>query len=560
MRQLTWIIVAWSMAGLGSPLRAQLPADSGERARAIHVLHRLAYGPRPAEVDRVVAMGVEAYIAQQLDPARIDDGVLEARLADFVVLQTDTRTLAALLRGAQDERREQQRQQPDTGDASRRPVRTPPGANARTLRRRLGEFQAVAVVRAVVSERQLHEVMVDFWTNHFNVFLGKGPERALMPGYIERTIRPRALGRFEDLLIATAQSPAMLVYLDNAQSVQPGATPPRLERMRARLSQPRMGGRRPGGRGAEMRTRADSMLRRLEDRVPKGLNENYARELLELHTLGVDGGYTQDDVQGVARILTGWSVGDPFRSPEFVFNDWAHDRTAKTALGVAFPAGGGMEEGLELLRMLASHPSTARHMSRKLCARFVSDDPPPGCVDTAAAAWERSDGAIREVLAAIFRAPEFWPPEYRDVKVKTPLEFVASAVRAVGGTPDASPALARVVAHLGQPLYLEPAPTGYPESQESWVNASALLERLNIAMALGGQRLPGVSVALDPVIPRLDDPAALAAAVNTAVLAGRGSPSTLRVIAERVAAVRDAARAHALAIGLALGSPEFQRQ
>jgi uncharacterized protein (DUF1800 family) len=397
------------------------------------------------------------------------------------------------------------------------------------------------VLRATLSERQLYEVMVDFWTNHFNVFMGKGADRFLMASYIQETIRPHALGTFEDLLIATAKSPAMLFYLDNVQSVAPGSEPPQLRR-------PRMAGR-------QMRP----LPEQLRQRMPRGLNENYARELLELHTLGVDGGYTQEDVVNVARVLTGWSIDLPRRGTEFTFHDWAHDRGEKIVLGTTFPAGQGMSEGVELLEMLARHPSTMRHVGSKLCARFVNDEPPSGCVDAAVRAWEASGGEIRDVLRAIFSSPEFWAAENRAAKTKTPLEFVASAVRAVGAVPDTTPALAQLVARLGQPLYLQEPPTGYPETQESWVNSGALLQRLNTAMAIAAGRAPGLTIDLDHVLPAGDDPEALVAAVNRVVLNGTGSPTTLKVIRDQVLVVRGP-EARALAVGLALGSPEFQKQ
>ena len=228
--------------------------------------------------------------------------------------------------------------------------------------------------------------------------------------------------------------------------------------------------------------------------MPRGLNENYARELLELHTVGVDGGYTQQDVVDVARILTGWGIERPDRGAAFEFHDWAHDRGEKTVLGVRFPAGHDMDEGLRLLGLLASHHATMHHVSHKLCARFVADDPPDGCVDAAVDAWHHSDGDIREVLRAIFRSPDFWAPQTRRAKVKTPLEFLVSAVRATGAVPDTTARLALVVARLGQPLFLQPAPTGYGEIQDDWVNAGALLNRMNVAVALAAGRLPGAAV------------------------------------------------------------------
>jgi uncharacterized protein (DUF1800 family) len=272
--------------------------------------------------------------------------------------------------------------------------------------RALAQFQQLAVVRAVTAEDQLREVMVDFWTNHFNIYLDKGIDRALLPEFIDQTIRPMALGKFEDLLLATARSPAMLFYLDNVRSVKPGAVPPQL----ARLDQPR---RRPGrmmNRDMNREMSRDSLRARLQERMPTGINENYARELMELHTLGVDGGYTQHDVTEVARILTGWGMQQPNRGTHFEYHTWAHDEGGKTVLGVNFPSGGGEGEGKRLIQMLANHPATMHHVSRKLCARLVADDPPDGCVDDAVRAWKESHGEILAVLRAIVHSPDFWAP------------------------------------------------------------------------------------------------------------------------------------------------------
>ena len=554
--------VAWSPARVGPTSRAkQSPADSVERARALHVLNRLAFGPGLGDVDRVVAMGVDRYIEQQLNPEKIKDDQLERRLASFEVLRTSPETQARIY--VEEQRARQQRQRAAGQDSARMgandvppPGREPPSLNR--ARRLAGELQQAAVVRGTLSERQLYQVMVDFWTNHFNVFLGKGADRFLLPEYIEHAIRPNAMGRFEELLIATARSPAMLFYLDNVQSVAPGSRPPQLARLeRARQAMAR---RRPGRvPGRPDPRQLDSLRARIEQRIPQGINENYARELMELHTLGVDGGYTQQDVINVARILTGWSMTPPQQGARFVFNDWAHDTGEKVVLGRTFPAGRGQQEGSELLKLLANHPSTMRHVSAKLCARLLADDPPDGCVDAGVHAWERTAGDIRAVLRAIFRSPEFWAPEYRAAKVKTPLEFVVSAVRAVGGGPDSTLALAQVVGRLGQPLYLEQPPTGYPETQESWVNSGALLERLNVAMGIAAGRVPGIAVDPRALIPDWSDPGQLADLVNRRVLNGAASDNTLRVIREQTANLPPA-QARVMALGLALGSPEFQKQ
>src|SRR2546430_8495399 len=367
----------------------RLSAQLSPRDSALHVLNRLAYGPRPGEVDRVAADGVMRWIDRQLSPGKIDDGALAAHERRFKILDYDAGELARIYVDAQRARREQQRQQ---GDADRDRM-DPAQARGRRL---AGEFQELAVVRAVLSERQLYEVMVDVWANQFNVFFAKGADRFLTPSYIEQTIRPRALGKFADLLIATAESPAMLFYLDNWESVAPGATPPQAMRLRARpLFGPRpMFGRPPLFDPGHDPMRADSLRRQALARVPKGINENYARELLELHTLGVDGGYTQQDVINVARIFTGWSVRRPQQGGDFEFHDWAHDYGEKVGMGVMFPAGRGRDEGVRLLKLLANYPATMHHVSRRLCQRFVNDDPPDGCVDDAVTAWKRDRKSV----------------------------------------------------------------------------------------------------------------------------------------------------------------------
>ena len=531
-------------------------ADSLERARALHVLNRLTYGPRPGDVDGVLAMGVDRFIEQQLHPETINDDALRPWLQRYEVLHMSPQELANVFLQEQLQRRARQ-----AGAGQLVPPLRHAAVRGRRMsraRRLAGELQQAAVVRAALSQRQLDEVMVDFWTNHFNVFLGKGADRFLLPDFIEHTIRPHAMGTFGDLLIATAESPAMLFYLDNAESVASGSTPPQLAQLNQRLERARMGGRPRFGRRADP-ARMDSLRRRIEQRLPKGINENYGRELMELHTLGVNGGYTQQDVINVARILTGWSITPPRQGGGFVFRAWAHDRGAKVVLGHEFPAGHEMDEGIALLKLLAMHPATRRHVSSELCAKFVADDPPEGCVDAAVAAWQHTGGDMREVLGAIFRSPEFWASENANNKFKTPLEFVVSAVRAVGATPDSTLALAQIVGRLGEPLYLDQPPTGYPESQASWVNSGALLQRFNVAMGLAAGRAPGVTVNVEGLIPEGTDPGGLAEAVDRAILHGAASANTLRVIREETADLGPR-QARVTAVGLALGSPEFQRQ
>ncbi len=447
MRIIPVFLLFW-VGSVGVPGHQPPPSSAGiDSAR--HVLDRLAYGPQPGQAEAVAREGVMRWIDRQLAAGDQDDPALRKRIAGYELLSTSSQDLLQQFTEAQRERRQDQRDRPDSMMAPDR--RPPPPEELTGIRRLLGQLPSLVVVRAAGADQQLREVMADFWFNHFNVFAGKGLDRVYLPEYLERTIRTHALGHFEDLLVATATSPAMMFYLDNAQSVAPGSRPPALDRRPAmavrgrpgrsgRPGRPGLGGQPafPGGRAPN--PRADSMRQQALARMPTGINENYARELLELHTLGVNGGYSQTDVTEAARILTGWSIAPPggalagFRrgaEPRagFEFHEWAHDRGAKTVLGAEFPAGHGEDEGKTLLAMLASHPSTMHFVSAKLCARFVNDDPPDGCIDDAVRAWKRTQGDMREVLRAIFHSPDFWAPQNRAVKVKTPLEFVISAVR-----------------------------------------------------------------------------------------------------------------------------------
>ena len=547
------VLAALVLAFLSVSPTVRLSAQLSPQDSAFHALNRLAYGPRPGDVQRVAAEGVMRWIDRQLSPEEIDNHRLAERERQFQILRYDRGDLAAMYVDAQRERRARKL----AAAADTMADKSAADPIAQRGRRLAGQFADLAVVRAALSERQLYEVMVDFWTNHFSVYIAKGADRFLTPDYIEHTIRPRAMGTFEDLLIATARSPAMLFYLDNWESVAPGSVPPAALRVRARP----LFGRRPG-LFDPMRdpARQDSVRRRALERMPKGINENYARELLELHTLGVEGGYTQQDVIAVARIFTGWSIERPQQGGGFEFHGWAHDRGEKDVLGVRFEGGHDMDEGIRLLKVLADQPATMHHVSRKLCQRFVNDDPPDGCVDDAVAAWKRSSGDMREVLRAIFHGPDFWAAENVRAKVKTPLEFVVSAARAAAAEPDTTPRLAQVVARLGEPLYLHVAPDGYSEREAAWVNSGALLDRMNAAVALATARLPGMTVELDSVVPLTADAHALIAAVNDRILGGRMSENTKAVVGRQLSDVKDPLQARALAVGLAIGGPEFQRQ
>jgi len=323
------------------------------------------------------------------------------------------------------------------------------------------DLQESKIFRAVYSNRQLDEVLVDFWYNHFNVFMDKGADRYLTTEYERDAIRPHVLGKFRDLLEATAKSPAMLFYLDNWQSVGPN-TPQALR----------------GGPNAQRR----------------GLNENYGRELMELHTLGVDGGYTQKDVTEVARCFTGWSIDQPQRGGSFRFAPRLHDNGEKTVLGVKIPAGGGESDGEKVLDIVARHPSTAHFISQKLAQRFVADNPPAALVDRMAHTFLTTDGDIRAVMQTMLDSKEFWSEGAFRSKMKSPLEVVVSAVRASNGNVDFATALVNQVAQLGEPLYRKVEPTGYSNSSQAWMNTGGLMARMNFALQLSSNKVPGVVI------------------------------------------------------------------
>jgi uncharacterized protein (DUF1800 family) len=317
------------------------------------------------------------------------------------------------------------------------------------------------LLHAVYGNRQLEEVLTDFWYNHFNVFLDKGADRYMVTQYERDVIRPHVLGKFRDLLAATAKSPAMLFYLDNWQSVGPNAP---------------QGRGRQGGQG------------------PRGLNENYGRELLELHTLGVDGGYTQKDVTEAARCFTGWTILQPQRGGNFVFNRRAHDDGEKTVLGGKIPAGRGIDDGEKVLDIVAHHPSTARFISKKLAMRFVVDDPPQALVDRMAETFTRTDGDLRAVMRTMLESKEFFSVAAYQSKLKSPLEVVASAARALNADVDFAFPLANQVAQLGEPLYRKQEPTGYSNNSQEWLNSAGLMARMNFALQLADNKVPGVKV------------------------------------------------------------------
>ncbi len=559
MRKL--FLPALALGLLATSAGAQAPMTSIDSAR--HVLNRLAYGALPGQIEAVAREGVMKWVDRQLGFDDIHDPALKSLESSFDILHTS----ASDLQGMQQKQVAQAKRLQAIDDTTARAqalqmLRQDQQAGKQDLRTLLGEVSSLAVIRAAQSDRQLPEILADFWTNHFNVFIGKNQDRPYFPEYLEGTIRAHALGRFEDLLLATAKSPAMMLYLDNAQSVAANTDQRTLalaQQARARPGAMRTG--RNGRRtiGPPRQPLLDSaQMARLKQSAPRGLNENYARELMELHTLGVDGGYSQQDVINVARVLTGWGVDR--RTDEFAFRAVAHDTDPKTVLGERFPGGHGEDEGVRLLKYLAEQAATMHHVSAQLCARFVADAAPDGCIDDAVRAWKQSKGDIRVVMRAIIYSPDFWAPSNVQSKVKTPLEFVVSAVRALGGTPDSTPRTAQRVAQLGEPLFQKQTPNGYGESQEDWVNSGALLARMNFAVQLASGRLPGVTIDLESVIPATTDHAALVDRIDRSVLGGGMSDHTRTTILKQIADLSDPRAARALAVGLAIGGPEFQRQ
>jgi len=509
-------------------LLAASPAKLSERQRALHALNRLGFGPRPGDVEKVMNAGVDKWIDQQLHPERIADTAVAARLQNFPTLQlSDSDIVQKYYLPLQQMRREAK----NDGEALKE-LREKIPYDQRP-QRVVEDLVSQRIVRAVDSDRQLNEIMVDFWMNHFNVFVGKGLDRFLLTSYERDVIRPHIWGKFEDLLMATAKSPAMLFYLDNATSVAaPENRPPLPPRVAMR------------------------MMQQPQAKRNGGLNENYAREIMELHTLGVDGGYTQKDVTELARVLTGWSIARPQEgNVSFVFRRAVHDVKPKTVLGVRFPAGGGIEEGERMIHILAHQPATAHHIAYQLCQRLVADDPPPALVDRVAKRFLATDGDLRETVKAVISSPEFWDPGVYRAKVKSPFEYVVSAVRAVDAHVDDARPIARSLQQIGEPLYGAQPPTGYKDTADAWVNTGALVNRLNFAMALANNSLPGIATNVMTLVGGVDQQNCVDA-LAVAITGGNLTDETRQTIKAKATGdqqVRTVA-------GLILGSPEFQRQ
>lgn len=554
----------------------------------LHALDRLAYGPRPGDLERVRQMGLEKWIDQQLSFTSGDDPAIDAKLAEFKTLGMSVEELVekypapnevAKQQGMTPEeyRQQQQEQMQGKREELRQQGEDPAQVQFDTMpgpQRIQAELDLATIDRAIYSNRQLYEVMSNFWANHFNVNVRKGADRWLVTDYVEHTIRPRAMGRFEDLLVATAESPAMLFYLDNWLSADPVA----FQQMQAELAQRRRrfeglfaGMTPPQPRefpqpGGEQGQQAQPPPKKQE----RGLNENYGREVMELHTLGVNGGYTQADVIQMAECLTGWTIRAPRKAPQFFFDNRIHDQSEKTVMGKKFKYG-GMKDGLEALHMLATNPATAKHISFQLAQHFVSDNPPEALVDRMAETFTQSDGDIRAVLKTMIYSPEFWSKAAFRAKVKTPFEVAVSAARAVNLQTTVSPQLVQWVARMGEPMYQCEPPTGYADTADVWVNAGALLNRLNFALALAANHMPGTSSDLAGLLGQDADTnaeLALSRAVGD-FLGGEISAQSRATLEKQLSdpqilqARLDDPVKHVnegLIAGLVLGSPEFQRK
>jgi uncharacterized protein (DUF1800 family) len=441
---------------------------------------------------------------------------------------------------------------PAISDDSKRPQRV------------VEELAMAKMTRAVYSERQLQQVMDDFWFNHFNVFAGKGEVKWYLTSYERDVIQPHALGKFKDLVTASAKSPAMLFYLDNYLSADPKAAQRQAEERAMRQMQRGAGG---WGRRPPALQPANPQNGKKQER---GLNENYGRELMELHTLGVDGGYTQKDVTEVARCFTGWTIEKPREIAVFKFDEKLHDPDVKVVLGKKIRVG-GMKDGEQVIEILSKNPNTAKFISTKLARRFVSDNPPPALVARMAKTFQKSDGDIREVLRAMIYSPEFWSRETYRAKVKTPYELVVTSVRALGTDVDTPMPLVQWVGRIGEPLYQCQPPTGYPDKAETWVNTGALLSRLNFSLALAGNKVRGSRSDVPAVLgsePGDDPKAALGRAVQV-FLGGQAAPTTVETLEKQLenpqvvqAKLDDPVKQVDLGVvtGLVLGAPEFQRR
>lgn len=574
----------------GAAPLAATPEPLSAEAKAAHALNRLGYGPRPGDIDRLVSRGIETWMRAQLHPEYLPDEAIEAEVAKLGKLKLTSADFSAAQRVVIRARRERQASAEEAMAGAASPSPTPrsapnpaEGAARQLVPGAIGELQYAKLLRAVYSEHQLEEVLVDFWFNHFNVDAREPAVAATLVSYEQEAIRPHVFGKFRALLGATARSGAMMVYLDNARSSKTQELGAIQQRAAAQL-------------------RADTTGMSLEDALAaaptrRGLNENYGRELLELHTLGVEGGYTQPDVQAVARAFTGWTV-DP-RTGDFRFRRQLHDSEPKTVLGTPLRRNGpngGMSDGEQVLDLLAAHPATARHLASKLAQRFVNDTPPEVLIERVAHVFLQTGGDLRATYEALFFSPEFFSPEHHRAKTKSPFEFLASSLRASGATlgresdlershelrrrlegnavlnrgGDRLARLPRKTAllhliELGQPLYAWGPPTGFPEDSSSWVSAGALVSRLNFALALTADQVADAQLDLRTLLvdTNPDQPDAVVNTLAAHLLGGPPSPNTRHVLLAEAAPATEGETSVpnvAKVLALLLGSPEFQRR
>jgi uncharacterized protein (DUF1800 family) len=512
---------------IGSDVR-ELPADQ----QIIQALSRLTFGPKPGDMLKVRGMGLDNWIDQQLHPEKIDDSALDKFIAQqYPVLNEDQNDLLKQYALQQRLRRQVKAAKADSSmdAADSEALRTQIQQRNKVTRDVVTELQSSRVARAVGSERQLQEVMTDFWENHFNIYVRKGgPEPFYLTDFDENVIRPHALGKFRDLLEAVAKSPAMLFYLDNARSMADSTRPTLAAGNAQRVGLVPM---RRGGLGAM--NNAQRVQRQAQvKRQRQGLNENYGRELMELHTLGVDGGYTQQDVINVARAFTGWTIKPPAQGGGFVFRPAVHDAGEKVVLGHKLPAGRGIEDAEDVLDILAKSPATAHFIAFKLARHFVSDSPSTALVNRAAQVYLKTDGDIREVLRSIITSPEFFSQQAFHSKVKTPFEVVVSAERALDAPPDSTIRSAQLVAYMGQPIFGHQAPDGWPETGDAWMNTGAILNRINFGMGAAAGRLPGLDIRSVPSLEtvRSAPRESQVDAVVATILNGMVSPDTRAVL------------------------------
>ncbi|MDH3733912.1 MAG: DUF1800 domain-containing protein [Gemmatimonadota bacterium] len=536
-------------------------AGTTDTLAARHLLSRGTFGVTGDDLEHVLDIGIDAWLREQLEPEGFDDEEMAARLARYPAAGMEQDELYERFPPPQVLQRQLRRMGGDRDSVGfdQEAIQTlrlelgvqPPG-------RILFDLAGAKLQRAVYSERQLEEVMTDFWFNHFNVFFGKAADRWLVGEYEREAIRPHVFGRFEDMLVATARHPAMLFYLDNWTNVAPDSLrteDANFERLRAMPADRRRRFLERRGVSAEQIEQIQVVMERRRN-MQQGINENYARELLELHTLGVDGGYDQDDVIEVARVFTGWGITRPGRGEtgpiRFSYQSRLHDPTDKQVLGETVRGSdgmGGMKEGLDVLARLAVHPSTARHLATKLAVAFVADRPPEGLVEELESVFLETGGDLRAMTFALFSSPHFYDPALYGAKLKTPFELVASALRVSDATVMPSRPLFETLNEMGELPYAAQPPTGYPDEGEDWSNSGSLLQRVNFAIALAAGQIRGVRV------PDPDDPSTVVARV----LPGADVTALAPAIADELQASGTPPREYGRrTLGLALGSPEFQ--